>query len=396
MGKAKLLILKEKQANAGSRAMKSVRPDNAGMSNEPSQRVLDNLTTAVLTFDAALRLTSINPAGEMLFEVSSKKVVGQPLASLLPHSQRLVKTLRQTLDSRHPFTARGVRLALPGARAITVDCTVTPLPDSALGDSLLVELTQIDRLLRLARDESMLDRQAANRAVMRGLAHEVKNPLGGLRGAAQLLEQELTDKELKEYTRIIIHEADRLRNLVDRMIGSHQLPKRVPVNVHEVLEHVRKLMLVEVPVGLSIERNYDPSLPELLADREQLIQAVLNIVRNSAQAMDGKGTIRLRTRIERQFTAGNKRHRLALRIEIEDNGPGIPEELQEHIFYPMVTGRADGTGLGLSIAQDIINRHGGLIEFSSRPRHTLFTLYLPLDAGADRTGMLAATEKRHG
>ncbi len=375
--------------------MKSIRPDNTGMSNGPSQRILDNLTTAVLTFDGALRLTSINPAGEMLFEVSSKKVVGQPLASLLPHSQRLVKTLKQTLESRHPFTARGVRLALPGARAITVDCTVTPLPDGARGDSLLVELTQIDRLLRLARDESMLDRQAANRAVMRGLAHEVKNPLGGLRGAAQLLEQELTDKELKEYTRIIIHEADRLRNLVDRMIGSHQLPKRNPVNVHEVLEHVRKLILVEVPVGLSIERNYDPSLPELLADREQLIQAVLNIVRNSVQAMDSQGTIRMRTRIERQFTIGNRRHRLTLRIEIEDNGPGIPEELQEHIFYPMVTGRADGTGLGLSIAQDIINRHGGLIEFSSRPRHTLFTIYLPLDAGSHGAGT-AATEKRHG
>ena len=364
------------------------------MRQRPSQPILDHLATTVLTFDGALRLTSLNPAGEMLFEVSSKKVVGQPLASLLPHSQRLVRALRHTLDSRHPFTARGVRLALPGARTITVDCTVTPLPDGEEGDRLLVELTQIDRLLRLARDESLLDRQAANRAVIRGLAHEIKNPLGGLRGAAQLLERELTDKGLKEYTRIIIHEADRLRNLVDRMIGTHQLPKREPLNVHEVLEHVRKLMLVEVPVGLSIERNYDPSLPLLHGDREQLIQAALNIVRNSVQAMDGKGTIRLRTRFERQFTIGSRRHRLALRIEIEDDGPGIPEELQEHIFYPMVTGRAGGTGLGLSIAQDIINRHGGLIEFASRPRHTLFTIYLPLDGGND--GSTADSEKRHG
>ena len=349
------------------------------MSHGPSQSILDNLTTAVLTFDGALRLTSINPAGEMLFEVSSKKVVGQPLAGLLPHSLRLVKTLKQTLASRHPFTARGVRLLLSGGRTITVDCTVTPLPDSARGDELLVELTQIDRLLRLARDESMLDRQAANRAVMRGLAHEIKNPLGGLRGAAQLLEQELPGKELKEYTRIIIHEADRLRNLVDRMIGPHRLPKHEPVNVHEILEHVRKLMLVEVPVGLTIERSYDPSLPSILGDREQLIQAVLNIVRNSVQAMDSNGTVRLRTRVERQFTVGNKRHRLTLRVEIEDSGPGIPEALREHIFYPMVTGRADGSGLGLSIAQDIVNRHGGLIEFTSRPRQTIFTLYLPLE-----------------
>jgi two-component system nitrogen regulation sensor histidine kinase GlnL len=358
----------------------STLPTEISMSHGPSQSILDNLTTAVLTFDGALRLTSINPAGEMLFEVSSKKVVGQPLAGLLPHSLRLVKTLKQTLASRHPFTARGVRLLLPGARTITVDCTVTPLPDSARGDELLVELTQIDRLLRLARDESMLDRQAANRAVMRGLAHEIKNPLGGLRGAAQLLEQELPGKELKEYTRIIIHEADRLRNLVDRMIGPHRLPKHEPVNVHEILEHVRKLMLVEVPVGLTIERSYDPSLPSILGDREQLIQAVLNIVRNSVQAMDSNGTVRLRTRVERQFTVGNKRHRLTLRVEIEDNGPGIPEALQEHIFYPMVTGRADGSGLGLSIAQDIINRHGGLIEFTSRPRQTIFTLYLPIDS----------------
>ena len=356
-------------------------PTEISMSHGPSQSILDNLTTAVLTFDGALRLTSINPAGEMLFEASSKKVVGQPLAGLLPHSLRLVKTLKQTLASRHPFTARGVRLLLPGARTITVDCTVTPLPDSARGDELLVELTQIDRLLRLARDESMLDRQAANRAVMRGLAHEIKNPLGGLRGAAQLLEQELPGKELKEYTRIIIHEADRLRNLVDRMIGPHQLPKHEPVNVHEILEHVRKLMLVEVPVGLTIERSYDPSLPSILGDREQLIQAVLNIVRNSVQAMDSQGIVRLRTRVERQFTVGNKRHRLTLRVEIEDNGPGIPETLREHIFYPMVTGRADGSGLGLSIAQDIVNRHGGLIEFTSRPHQTIFTLYLPLEHG---------------
>lgn len=377
----KVLVFKEQRTSTGSapEAGTPSFPDGTSMSHEPSQRILDNLATAVLTFDGELRLTSINPAGEMLFEVSSKKVVGQPLAGLLPRSQRLVKTLRQALASRHPFTARGVRLALPGARVITVDCTVTPLPNGTHGGELLVELMQIDRLLRLARDESMLDRQAANRAVMRGLAHEIKNPLGGLRGAAQLLEQELTDKALKEYTRIIIHEADRLRNLVDRMIGPYQPLKHHPINIHEVLEHVRRLMLVEVPVGLSIERNYDPSLPSLMGDREQLIQAVLNIVRNSVQAMNSQGTVRLRTRIERQLTIGNKRHRLALRVEIEDNGAGIPEELQEHIFYPMVTGRADGTGLGLSIAQDIINKHGGLIEFSSRPRRTIFTIYLPLE-----------------
>ncbi|MHB1141480.1 MAG: nitrogen regulation protein NR(II) [Sulfuricaulis sp.] len=345
-----------------------------------SPRILDNLTTAVLTFDADLRLTSINPAGEMLFEISAKKAVGQKLAELLPHARLATRTLSQTLESRHPVTARGVPLKLPGHRIITVDCTVTPLTDAG-PDALLVELTQVDRLLRLARDENMLERQAANRAVMRGLAHEIKNPLGGLRGAAQLLERELPDQALREYTRIIIHEADRLRNLVDRMMGPHKPLKKQPVNIHEILEHVRKLMLVEVPVGLSLERDYDPSLPEFEGEPEQLIQAVLNIVRNSAEAIQHLGVIRLRTNIERNFTIGQKRHRLVLRADIEDSGPGIPEDIQDHIFYPMVTGKAGGTGLGLSIAQDIVAKHGGLIECHSRPGHTVFSIYLPLENG---------------
>lgn len=345
-----------------------------------SAHILENLTTAVLTFDASLHLTGINPSGEMLFEVSAKKAIGQNLSDLLPHSRLLVRALNQTLESNHPFTARGIRLILPGARAITVDCTVTPLMGGASADALLVEIMQVDRLLRLARDENLLDRQATNRAVMRGLAHEIKNPLGGLRGAAQLLERELPDKSLREYTRIIIHEADRLRNLVDRMIGPHQPLKKIPVNVHEILEHVRKLILVEVPVGLTVIQEYDPSLPEFEGDPEQLTQAVLNMVRNAVEAMQNAGTIRLRTRIERQFTIGHKRHRLVVRVDIEDSGPGIPEDLQEHIFYPMITGKPEGTGLGLSIAQDIAAKHGGLIECRSRPGETVFSLYLPLES----------------
>ncbi|MBI3778951.1 MAG: nitrogen regulation protein NR(II) [Gammaproteobacteria bacterium] len=343
--------------------------------------ILENLATTVLTFDTELRLTSINPAGEMLFEVSAKKILGQKLAELLPQSRRMVKALREALDSRHPFTVRGVRLRLPADKTITVDCIVSPLVDGGQGTALLVELTQVDRLMRLARDENMIDRQAANRAVMRGLAHEIKNPLGGLRGAAQLLERELPDKSLREYTRIIIHEADRLRNLVDRMMGPHQPLKKKPVNIHEILEHVRKLMLVEVPVGLTLDRDYDPSLPDLEGEPEQLIQAVLNIVRNSAEAIQHKGVIRLRTSIERSFTIGQKRHRLVLRVDIEDNGPGVPEEIREYIFYPMVTAKPGGTGLGLSIAQDIIAKHGGLIECDSRPGLTVFSIYLPLENG---------------
>ncbi len=348
------------------------------MQADTSKRILENLTSTVLTFDTGLRLTSINPAGEMLFEISAKKILGQTLPQLLPHSGPIVHTLQQTLKTRHPFTARGVRLLLPGPRRVTADCTVTPLDDGQ--EALLVELTQVDRLLRLARDDSLLERQAANRVVMRGLAHEIKNPLGGLRGAAQLLERALNSDELKEYTRIIIHEADRLRTLVDRMTGPIRPLKNEWVNVHEILEHVGRLILVEVPVGIALERHYDPSIPELLGDRDQLVQAILNIVRNAVEAMEGRGRIEMRTRVERSFTIRQKRHRLVLCVDIEDDGPGVSPELREHIFYPMVTGKPSGTGLGLSIAQDIATKHGGLIGCDSRPKKTVFTLYLPLEA----------------
>jgi two-component system, NtrC family, nitrogen regulation sensor histidine kinase GlnL len=348
------------------------------MQPDTPKRILESLTSAVLTFDPGLRLTSINPAGEMLFEISAKKIVGHTLGELLPHSGQIAQVLQQTLDSRHPFTARGVRLLLPGRRRVTVDCTVTPLAEH--GEALLVELMQVDRLMRLARDEGLLQRQAANRAVIRGLAHEIKNPLGGLRGAAQLLERELASNELKEYTRIIIHEADRLRTLVDRMTGPIQPLRQERVNIHDVLEHVARLILVEVPVGLTIERRYDPSLPELLGDRDQLIQAILNVVRNAVEAMENKGRVQLRTRIERSFTIRQKRHRLVLCVDVEDDGPGVPAELREQIFYPMVTSKPTGTGLGLSIAQDIISKHGGLIGCDSRPKQTIFTLHLPLEA----------------
>lgn len=342
------------------------------------QRIVENLNTAVLVFDESLQVVSINPAGEALFEISAKQIVGQTLASFLPGSRYLIKPLRQALETGHPFTERGLDLALPGSRSVVVDCTVTVMVAGAQRE-LLVELNQLDRLMRLAREESSLDRHAANRAVMRGLAHEIKNPLGGLRGAAQLLERELPQQQLKEYTRIIIHEADRLRNLVDRMVGPNRPFQAEPVNVHHVFERVRSLILAEVPEGIIIERDYDPSLPQFTGDIEQLIQAVLNIVRNAVQAMGGRGIVRLRSRIERQFTIGHRRHRLVLRADIEDSGPGIPKELLDHIFYPMVTGRAEGTGLGLSITQAIVTQHGGLIECSSSPGHTLFSIFLPLE-----------------
>lgn len=380
----------------------SLRPAPQGMPRDAAQRILESLSTAVLVFDAELRLVSVNPAGEMLLAASARKLTGLRIGELIADGEDFARVLTDTLQSRHPFTARSVRLRLFGGHTVTVDCAVTPFADGPAGGALLVELSQIDRLLRLAREEMLRDRQTANRAVLRGLAHEIKNPLGGLRGAAQLLERELGSPALKEYTQIIIHEADRLRNLVDRMIGPAQPFRREPLNIHEVLERVRRLALAEHPGGLIFESDFDPSLPEIAGDAEQLIQAALNIVRNAVQALHGSGTIAMRTRIERSFTIGGRRHKLIVRVDIEDNGPGVPPELQEQIFYPMVTGRPEGTGLGLSIAQDIVQRHGGLIECVSRPGRTVFSLYLPVDSAdserrvaPDTAAGSAAKESEH-
>lgn len=348
------------------------------------RRLLDNLNTAVITLDSKLRIKALNAAAEMLLENSEKRLTGQSIDIIGPNNTALKTTLVQCLASEHLITAHEESLSLADGKTVTVDYTITPVTDDHSETALLLEMVQVDRLLRLAREQAMLHRQEANRSVIKGLAHEIKNPLGGIRGAAQLLERELSDPAQKEYTQIIIQEADRLRNLVDRMFGPNQPLTLVDVNVHEMLERLRLLLLAEIQQGIEITTNYDPSLPEIKADSDQLMQVLLNIGRNAIQAMNAHGTIQLRTRIERQFTVGQRRHRHVVRIDIEDNGPGIPPELAENIFYPLVTGRAEGTGLGLSIAQDIITLHGGLIECISQPHQTIFSLYLPLEARYDR------------
>jgi two-component system nitrogen regulation sensor histidine kinase GlnL len=241
----------------------------------------------------------------------------------------------------------------------------------------------VDRIRRINREEGFINSAETTQALIRGLAHEIKNPLGGLRGAAQLLEKELPEPALEEYTRIIIEESDRLRALVDRMLGPHQQPKLASLNVHEVLEHIRMLLQAEAGEDVAFERDYDPSLPQMLGDRSQLIQAILNIVRNAVQATrqnEGDRIITLRTRAQRQFTIGPRRHRLVARIDIADNGPGIDAEIRDSIFFPMVSGRPEGSGLGLAISQAIISRHKGLIECQSEPGNTEFSIYLPLES----------------
>jgi len=346
-------------------------------------RVLDNLNTAVLLFDHELRLTYINPGGEYLLAVSAKVVLGIRAGLLVPcPADAMEERLREALQTRQPFTEREVELLRPDGQPIRVNCTVLPLLTLGANDELLMELNQVDRQLRITREEHLITQHQATQALLRGLAHEIKNPLGGLRGAAQLLERELPDPALHEYTRIIIDEADRLQALLNRMLGPNQLPQRREANIHHIVEHVRQLLQAELPDGPAIIRDYDPSIPSFEADPDRLIQALLNIARNAAHAAEeigAGGQIILRTRVMRQFTIGSTHHRLVLCVEIEDNGPGIPELLKDRLFYPMVSGRPSGTGLGLPIAQELINQHGGLIEYESRPGQTVFFVFLPLE-----------------
>jgi len=342
------------------------------------QRVLDGLSSTVLLFDAALCLRYINPAGETLLSSSARHLLGQSYGALLQDEEGLIKELDSALDSGQPFTRHEVVLRTSQDKEVVVDFTAMPMLDPGHEPAVLVELHSVDRLLRISREENLFAQQQATRKILRGLAHEIKNPLGGLRGAAQLLERQLDSKDLREYTQVIIDEADRLQTLVDRILGPNRPLNLQPINIHHVLEHVRSLISAESGARLLIERDYDPSLPELTADWGQLIQAVLNIVRNAGEAMQGEGTITLRTRVNRKFTINKKHHDLVVRIDIIDSGPGIPEEVQDKIFFPMVTGRAEGTGLGLAIAQSLIQQHEGMVEFQSVPGSTVFSIYLPL------------------
>jgi len=343
--------------------------------------ILENISTGIIAMDSDLTVTWINSAAQALLEVSVARTIGFPAAQLVLRPSEWLHNLQQSLHSNAPLTQRGLPLTLQSGHEIHVDLTVNPVPHGSGGVRLLVELQAIDRLLKISREEGMLHAQETTKAVIRSLAHEIKNPLAGVRGAAQLLAKELPEASLVEYTDVIIREADRLRDLVDRLLGSRQQLAQQDLNIHEVLEHLRSLLLAETDNGVTIVRDYDPSLPSFPIDRGQMIQAMLNIMRNALQAAGSPSecTITLRTRSQRQFTIGTTRHRLVCRVDISDNGPGIPEELMHAIFVPMVTGRAEGTGLGLAISQSIVNRHGGLLECESRPGQTTFTIYLPME-----------------
>jgi two-component system nitrogen regulation sensor histidine kinase GlnL len=333
---------------------------------------LDLLATAVVALDDAFVVRYANPAAENLFATGAKSLIGHAFLPLFSEQDGLQHTLDEARHTHWDYSAQNITYARPGRDALTLSCVVTRIDTAEM--ALLVELRPIDEQLRQAREERIVSGQQSNRELIRNLAHEIKNPLGGLRGSAQLLERELEKPELREYTQVIIKEADRLQALMDRMLTPHRTPKLESLAIHEVLERVRSLVRAEF--GLEIQRDYDPSIPEVIGDREQLIQAVLNIARNAVQV--GAGNIVFRTRSMRQLTILKQRHKLALELQVMDDGPGVPDEIRERIFNPLVSGREGGTGLGLSLAQTFVQYHQGVVEFESRPGRTIFRILLPL------------------
>lgn len=361
--------------------------------------LLNHQTTAVVLLNELLQIRSLNSAAEAMLSVSGNRVIGQPLHQVIEDFQPAVQELGDALLSNQPYTKREALLKPSHGNSVTVNYTVTPI----IGDEdsyLLMEFFTMDRWLRISQEENLRWQQQTSKILTRGFAHEIKNPLGGIRGAAQLLAMELQNRKLSnpslnaplndsfnEYTDIIIGEVDRLSGLVDQMMGPNQPQPFSAVNIHEVLERVRQLLLSESQGDIHIERDYDPSIPELEGNSEQLIQALLNIGLNAQQALTEATTcdakIIIRSRTERQITIGNQRHRVACRIDIRDNGPGIPAALRDTIFYPMVSSKASGSGLGLTIAQHIVNQHRGLIEQHSSPGNTCFTIYIPLPTAGE-------------
>lgn len=350
------------------------------MTEQPDFKfLLENQTSALLMVGEDLTVLYLNPAAEDLLGMSREQATGAPLAACFHESAAGWNTLKAALKAQRVYTVRQVSWHLHTGHKAYVDYSVSPLPDG----NLLIEAQQLDRLLRISREEAASAAHETTRNLVRGLAHEIKNPLGGIRGAAQLLAQELSEEGLKEYTRIIIGEADRLRKLVDRMLGPHQPVEIAEINIHEVTERAAAIIRAESGGILNIHRDYDPSIPDFPGNQEQLFQAVLNVVRNAWEAledarMQAEGQITIRTRVQHQFTIGRFHHPLVCRVDIIDNGPGIPSELLDEVFYPMISGRAEGTGLGLAISQQLVSQHFGLIACESQPGRTQFSIYIPI------------------
>lgn len=362
--------------------------DDDGTLRRNAASIIDALSAGIVLLDENLLIVAMNPAAENIIGISTQRAQGEPFLQLMDDDSELSDLLSRALTTGNHY-ANEIRLMRNEAHNAerTVDCRVSPIHvDRA---RVLVEVTDVTRRSQISRENALLIQHGAGRQMIRQLAHEIKNPLGGIRGAAQLLERQLDDSTLREYTDVIISETDRLAGLVDTLLGPGGPPDKDEVNIHELLEYVARIIAADYGTRLQIKRDYDPGLPALYLDRGQIIQALLNIISNAAAALNGQGTLTLRSRALTNFTIGKKRHRVIASIEIEDDGPGIPPDMQDSVFYPLVTSRPDGTGLGLPAAQELLSRHDGLIEFESRPGRTIFQIRLPLterpEIGADQS-----------
>jgi two-component system nitrogen regulation sensor histidine kinase GlnL len=346
--------------------------------------LLDSLVTSVFLLDRDLHITYLNAAAQTLLGLSPNQALGRRITDAVRGAESLLPLFERARRGGEGVLQRELAWPAPGGVDRILDCAVTEVALGGDANGLLLEIEDITQHRRLTRENALLAQLGGSRLMVRQLAHEIKNPLGGLRGAAQLLERELLDPALREYTRVIISEADRLTNLLDCMLGPGRPPAKQLVNVHELLERVYRLLRGEAAEEVAIDRDYDPSLPAIEVDPNHIIQAMLNLGRNAIQALSGgrveSPRLILRTRVASNVGIGGQRHRLVASIQFEDNGPGVPVEIRDTIFYPLVSGRSDGSGLGLGIAQDLVSRHGGLIEFDSTPGRTIFVIYLPMDS----------------
>jgi two-component system nitrogen regulation sensor histidine kinase GlnL len=362
-----------------------------------AQTIIDNLHSAVIVIGENLKIHYMNSAAEMLLHISNKRASRKTLDQLIINQHEFIDRLERSLISSHPYTVYEDQLLTHNHISLDVDYSVTPIEYKAQGKYLLLEFIRLKAQHKHSHDESIISQYEASRSLLRGLAHEIKNPLGGIRGAAQLLEREFANNsDNKQFTQIIINEADRLKNLLDRMAGPRDIPTKTNVNIHKILEHVRQLVHAEND-HVAFIADYDPSVPDIHADESMMIQVILNITRNAVIAVSvsasdidtevnknisatiqQRPTVKFKTRTQRNCNVNNINYPLVARIDIEDNGCGVAVELQEKIFMPMITGHAEGTGLGLSIAQTLVQQHNGLIEFTSKPHKTIFTLLLPI------------------
>ena len=350
-------------------------------SRPPSaDNILSGLGVAIIALNENLVVTYFNLAAQDLFGLSERQALGQGLAEIIANSDELIELCDRAMAESVTIGLRALRVRAPG-RELSLDCRASPLEVG-----VLLQLHDLARERKIMRESQLLAGQRVSKQIIRQLAHEVKNPLGGMRGAAQLLERKLPSSELKRYTEIIISEADRLAALVDRALSAGGMRREESLNPHQLTEHVAELITAEAPEGVELIRDYDPSLPSVRVDRDQIVQALLNVVRNGLQAISGPGRIILRTRAVPNFVIAGRQHRLVNSIEIEDDGPGIPEDLQESVFFPLVTSKPEGSGIGLTIAQDLVSGNGGLLEFDSQPGSTIFRIHLPAELPGSGAG----------